>query len=140
MEDFKKELSQYFYLHKVEVGRFVEEENITLAKDGKRLMYIKAFYGRKPYWKEWVELFHIDPSFFGSNFEDKLYQIVSKYFRRVFVEYYEDKQTLEELKSGKPAEETRLGSKLKALGYKYFRDWYYPEGWMEGGYKLQAER
>ncbi|RME10810.1 MAG: DUF1122 domain-containing protein, partial [Aquificota bacterium] len=22
----------------------------------------------------------------------------------------------------------------------YFRDWYYPEGWMEGGYKLQAER
>ena len=140
MEDFKKELSQYFYLHKVEVGRFVEEENITLAKDGKRLMYIKAFYGRKPYWKEWVELFHIDPSFFGSNFEDKLYQITSKYFRRVFVEYYEDKQTLEELKSGKPAEETRLGSKLKALGYKYFRDWYYPEGWMEGGYKLQAER
>lgn len=140
MEDFKKELSQYFYLHKVEVGRFVEEENITLAKDGKRLMYIKAFYGRKPYWKEWLELFHIDPSFFGSNFEDKLYQIISKYFRRVFVEYYEDKQTLEELKSGKPAEETRLGSKLKALGYKYFRDWYYPEGWMEGGYKLQAER
>lgn len=140
MEDFKKELSQYFYLHKVEFGRFVEEENITLAKDGKRLMYIKAFYGRKPYWKEWVELFHIDPSFFGSNFEDKLYQIISKYFRRVFVEYYEDKQTLEELKSGKPAEETRLGSKLKALGYKYFRDWYYPEGWMEGGYKLQAER
>lgn len=140
MEDFKKELSQYFYLHKVEVGRFVEEENITLAKDGKRLMYIKAFYGRKPYWKEWVELFHIDPSFFGSNFEDKLYQIISKYFRRVFVEYYEDKQTLEELKSGKPAEETRLGSKLKALGYTYFRDWYYPEGWMEGGYKLQAER
>lgn len=140
MEDFKKELSQYFYLHKVEVGRFVEEENITLAKDGKRLMYIKAFYGRKPYWKEWVELFHIDPSFFGSNFEDKLYQIISKYFRRVFVEYYEDKQTLEELKSGKPAEETRLGSRLKALGYKYFRDWYYPEGWMEGGYKLQAER
>lgn len=140
MEDFKKELSQYFYLHKVEVGRFVEEENITLAKDGKRLMYIKAFYGRKPYWKEWVELFHIDPSFFGSNFEDKLYQIISKYFRRVFVEYYEDKQTLEELKAGKPPEETRLGSKLKALGYTYLRDWYYPEGWMEGGYKLQAER
>ena len=50
------------------------------------------------------------------------------------------KQTLEELKSGKPAEETRLGSKLKALGYKYFRDWYYPVGWMEGGYMLQAER
>ncbi|MFN3471073.1 MAG: DUF1122 family protein [Aquificaceae bacterium] len=140
MEDFKEELSQYFYLYKVEVGRFIEEENITLVKDGKKIMYIKAFYGRKPYWKEWVELFHIDPTFFGSYLEDKLYEIISKYFRRVFVEYYEDKITLKELKWGKPPEETRLGSKLKALGYSYFRDWYYPEGWMEGGYKLQAER
>ncbi|MFN4319229.1 MAG: DUF1122 family protein [Aquificaceae bacterium] len=112
----------------------------TKAKDGKKIMYIKAFYGRKPYWKEWVELFHIDPTFFGSYLEDKLYEIISKYFRRVFVEYYEDKITLKELKWGKPPEETRLGSKLKALGYSYFRDWYYPEGWMEGGYKLQAER
>lgn len=34
MEDFKKELSQYFYLYRVEVGRFIEEENITLVKDG----------------------------------------------------------------------------------------------------------
>ncbi|HAV39561.1 MAG TPA: DUF1122 domain-containing protein, partial [Aquificaceae bacterium] len=76
----------------------------------------------------------------SSELEDKLYGIISKYFRRVFVEYYEDKQTLEELKAGKPPEETRLGSKLKALGYTYLRDWYYPEGWMEGGYKLQAER
>ncbi|HCO39717.1 MAG: DUF1122 family protein [Aquificota bacterium] len=140
MEEFKKELSQHFDLYKVEVGRFIEEENITLTKDGKRLMYIKAFYGRKPYWKEWIELFHIDPAFFSSELEDKLYGIISKYFRRVFVEYYEDKQTLEELKAGKPPEETRLGSKLKALGYTYLRDWYYPEGWMEGGYKLQAER
>lgn len=140
MEEFKKELSRHFDLYRVEVGRFIEEENITLTKDGKRLMYIKAFYGRRPYWKEWVELFHIDPSFFSSELEDKLYGIISKYFRRVFVEYYEDKQTLEELKAGKPPEETRLGSKLKALGYTYLRDWYYPEGWMEGGYKLQAER
>ncbi|MFN4012882.1 MAG: DUF1122 family protein [Aquificaceae bacterium] len=140
MEDFKEELSQYFYLYKMEVGRFIEEENITLVKDGKKIMYIKAFYGRKPYWKEWVELFHIDPTFFGSYLEDKLYEVISRYFRRVFVEYYEDKITLKELKWGKPPEETRLGSKLKALGYSYFRDWYYPEGWMEGGYKLQAER
>ncbi len=56
------------------------------------------------------------------------------------MEYYEDRQTLRELKEGKPPEETRLGKKLKALGYRYLRDWYYPEGWMEGGYKLQAEK
>lgn len=139
-EAFKRELGQYFKLHKVEVGRFVEEENIVLEFCGKKILYLKAFYGRKPYWKEWVELFHIQPEFFESELEDKIYSIVSKYFRRIFVEYYEDKKTLFELKMGKLPEETRLGSKLKKLGYSYLRDWYYPEGWMEGGYKLQGEK
>lgn len=137
---FKEELGKYFDILKVEGGRFAEEENITLGKDGKRILFIKAFYGRKPYWKEWVEVFHIEPEFFTSSYEDELYRILAKHFRRVFIEYYEDQQTISELKSGKDPQDTRLGSKLKALGYRYFRDWYYPEGWMEGGYKLQAER
>lgn len=140
MESFKRELSERFQVQKVEQGRFLEEENISLHKEGKRLLFIKAFYGRRPYWKEWVELFHVEPHFFGSQEEDELLRIVSRHFRRVFVEYYEDSQTLEELRRGVPPQETRLGSKLRALGYRYFRDWYYPEGWLEGGYKLQAER
>ncbi|MCS7262793.1 MAG: DUF1122 family protein [Aquificaceae bacterium] len=140
MESFKRELSERFQVQKVEQGRFLEEENIILHKEGKRLLFIKAFYGRKPHWKEWVELFHVEPHFFGSQEEDELLRIVSRHFRRVFVEYYEDSQTLEELRRGVPPQETRLGSKLRALGYRYFRDWYYPEGWLEGGYKLQAER
>ncbi len=140
MEAFKKDLATHFQLLKVEGGRFAEEENISVGKDGRRLLFIKAFYGRRPYWKEWVELFHIEPEFFGSPLEDELYHILAKYFRRVFVEYYEDTQTLRELKAGKEPQETRLGSKLRALGYRSFRDWYYPEGWMEGGYKLQAEK
>ena len=139
-EAFKRELREYFELYRVETGRFIEEENIILGIHGKKILYIKAFYGRRPYWKEWVELFHIQPEFFESKLEDALYKILSKYFRRVFVEYYEDKKTLLELKAGKNPEETRLGSKLKNLGYLHFRDWYYPEGWLEGGYKLQAER
>ncbi len=140
MVAFKEELRRHFEILKVEEGRFVEEENITIGKYGKRLLFIKAFYGRKPYWKEWVELFHISPEFFGSPFEDDLYGILAKHFRRIFVEYYEDAHTLRELKEGREPQNTRLGSKLKALGYRFFRDWYYPEGWMEGGYKLQAER
>ncbi|MCS6998049.1 MAG: DUF1122 family protein [Aquificaceae bacterium] len=140
MEGFKEELREIFQISKVERGRFIEEENLTLEREGKRLMFLKAFYGRKPYWKEWVELFHIEPQFFRSPSEEELYRIIRRHFRRVFVEYYEDKQTLEELKRGIPPENTRLGSKFKLLGYRFFRDWYYPEGWMEGGYKLQAER
>lgn len=118
MENFKHELSKFVDVSRVEKGRFVEEENITIQKDRRRLMFIKAFYGRKPYWKEWIELFHIEPEFFRSELEEKLYRVISKYFRRVFVEYYEDKQTLEELKAGIPPESTRLGSKLRLLGYR----------------------
>jgi hypothetical protein len=137
---FKEELKAVFELIKAETGRFAEEENLVIGLEGKPLLYIKAFYGRRPYWKEWAELFHIEPEFFGSEWEDRLYELISKHFRRVFVEYYEDPETLRQLKQGVAPEETRLGSKLKALGYRYFRDWYYPEGWLEGGYKLQAER
>ncbi len=124
----------------MERGRFAEEENITLALGGRRIMFIKAFYGRKPHYKEWVELFSIEEDFFRSPFEDALYELISEHFRRVFIEYYTDEQTLRELRSCFPTGETRLGRKLKALGYRYLKDWYYPEGWMEGGYKLQAER
>ncbi|SNZ14421.1 DUF1122 family protein [Hydrogenobacter hydrogenophilus] len=128
------------YLSKREGGRFVEEENLTLEIDGKRLMFAKVFYGRKPYWKEWIELFHIEPSFFSSPFEDKLYELISEHFGRIFVEYYEDKQTSLELQRGVPPEETRLGKKLIEHGYKHLKNWYFPEGWMEGGYKLQGEK
>ncbi|MCS7214518.1 MAG: DUF1122 family protein, partial [Candidatus Calescibacterium sp.] len=66
MKEFLKDLSSVFEVSKVERGRFLEEENITIERGGKRVMFIKAFYGRKPYWKEWVELFHIEPWFFCS--------------------------------------------------------------------------
>jgi len=121
-------------------GRFAEEENYTINLNERRLLFAKAFYGRKPYYKEWIELFHIEEEFFGSPAEDVLLSLISECYRRLFVEYYNDPQTLKELKVGIPPEQTRLGSKLRRLGYTFFRDWYYPEGWMEGGYKLQAEK
>ncbi len=124
---------------KVEQGRFIEEENITVTLDGQRVMFIKVFYGRQPYYKEWAELFSIKGTFFSTPVEDVLYKLLSNHFRRVFIEYYTDKETLNELKKGLPVEETRMGKKLRAVGYKHFRDWYYPEGWMEGTYKIQAE-
>jgi len=127
-------------LTSVQKGRFEEEENYVICLNGKRLLFAKAFYGRKPYYKEWIELFHVEEDFFSSPAEDVLLSLFSKCYRRIFVEYYQDPQTVKELKAGLPPEKTCLGSKLKALGYTFFRDWYYPEGWMEGGYKLQAER
>lgn len=54
------------HLAKVSQGRFLEEENYTIHLNRERLLFAKVFYGRKPYYKEWVELFNIENSFFGT--------------------------------------------------------------------------
>jgi hypothetical protein len=52
------------HLAKVSQGRFLEEENYTIHLNGERLLFAKVFYGRKPYYKEWVELFNIENEVF----------------------------------------------------------------------------
>ncbi|MFN3814190.1 MAG: DUF1122 family protein [Aquificaceae bacterium] len=121
-------------------GRFLEEENLTLELCGEKFLFLKVFYGRKPYWKEWVELFNVSPGFFSSPFEDDMYPLISNYFGRIFVEYYEDRYTLLQLEKGVPVEQTRLGQKLMVYGYVNLKNWYFTEGWMEGGYKIQGEK
>jgi len=44
------------------------------------------------------------------------------------------------LKRSFPPATTPLGNHLWAVGLRWFKDWYFPEGWMEGGMKLQATR
>ena len=127
-------------------GRFAEEYNLDLSLEGESLLTLKVFLGRKPYYSEWIEVFGIKPklrneiSFFGSPLEEALLDAITPYFSRVFIEYFEDKETARELQKGVPPSLSRLGSKLLKRGYTYFRDWYIPEGLMEGGHKIQAEK
>lgn len=44
------------------------------------------------------------------------------------------------LKRGFPPPATPLGFYLWESGFRWFKDWYFPEGWLEGGMKLQATR
>ena len=44
------------------------------------------------------------------------------------------------LKRSFPPAATPLGYYLWKSGMRWFKDWYFPEGWMEGGMKLQATR
>ncbi|MBN2027328.1 MAG: DUF1122 family protein [Actinobacteria bacterium] len=44
------------------------------------------------------------------------------------------------LKRAFPPAATPLGYYLWSIGLRWFKDWYFPEGWMEGGMKLQATR
>jgi hypothetical protein len=42
------------------------------------------------------------------------------------------------LKRSFPPAATPLGYYLWKNDFRWFKDWYFPEGWMEGGMKLQA--
>jgi hypothetical protein len=44
------------------------------------------------------------------------------------------------LKRDFPPQATPFGYYLWNAGFRWFKDWYFPEGWMEGGMKLQATR
>ena len=53
---------------------------------------------------------------------------------------YGDDETERGLKRRFPAAATPLGRALLDAGCTWFKDWYYPEGWMEGGMKLQGNK
>jgi hypothetical protein len=144
------------YAKRISKGRFLEEENLDICikreKLEKHLLYIKIFHGRKPYYKPWIEFFGINTqinlggriiNYFGSIFEYKLLSLFSKFLNKgekIFIEYYGDEETRKQLEAGFPPAITRLGYKLFKLGFTWFKDWYFPEGFMEGEQKLQAEK
>ncbi|MEN3033833.1 MAG: DUF1122 family protein [Aquificaceae bacterium] len=117
-------------------GRFIEEENFSLSGNDCSLG-LKVFYGRGKYLKPWAEIFNIKGKFFGFGIESSLYRSLLS-FSWIFVEYILDRETTFELDRGKKPEETRLGKVLLSCGYRSLKDWYFPEGWMEGGPKMQA--
>ena len=129
-------------------GRFAQELNLDLSllKGSKKahLLHAKVFLGRAEY-RDWVELFGIAKEvlgtpYFGSNVESKVLDLFSPLTGRLFVEYYDDMDTVRELSAGVPPALSRLGFELARRGFMWFKDWYFPEGLMEGGHKLQAER
>lgn len=50
------------------------------------------------------------------------------------------RETERGLKRGFPPMATPLGYHLWRAGFRWFKDWYFPEGWLEGAMKLQATR
>lgn len=144
------------YAKKVTAGRFIEEANLEIyirrGSDEAFLLMAKIFFGRKPHYSPWVELFSINNRpelekdilfYFDSAYEDHLLGFFSRFLDpagRIFIEYYADIETANGLRSGFPPAITRLGFKLFERGFTWFKDWYFPEGLMEGGQKLQGEK
>jgi hypothetical protein len=144
------------YIHKTIKGRFREEQNLEIHVRNHQndiyLLYAKVFYGRPPSYAPWVELFDIEDrmslngqmtSYFGSDIEDMALRHLTVSLEpgaRIFVEYYNDCETRYQLEMGFPPALSRLGNKMYQHGCTWFKDWYFPEGFMEGNQKLQGEK
>ncbi len=134
----------------VKRGRLLEEREVDVWYRGGHgeghLVYIRTFEGRSPSYAPWVEFFGIEPvtvGYFGSPVERALIYIFSEALPpggRIFIEYLEDEETMIQLARGYPAPASRLGYLLFQNGFTWFKDWYFPEGLMEGNVKLQGEK
>jgi hypothetical protein len=144
------------YINTAVKGRFQEELDLDVYlkknSDEAHLLYLKIFDGRRPYYRPWVELYGIDGrihvgnsdiDYFNSPLEKSFLQYLAKHIgpgENLFVDYHKDTETRKQLEKDIPAAVSRLGFMLYRLGFTWFKDWYFPEGFMEGEQKLQAEK
>ncbi len=123
-----------------------------MGKEQDQVCCAKIFTGRLPYYRPWIELFDIygylimggkEVEYFDSELEHGVLRFFADMLgpgENFFVEYYRDEETRRQLQTGVPAPATRLGALLYRRGFTWFKDWYYPEGFMEGEQKLQGEK
>jgi hypothetical protein len=140
----------------VRKGRFSEEVNYEVyvgrGEAWVRLLAVKMFNGRPPFYRRWVELFHILPEvsfkglkyvFLNSPQERELVKCLSSQLsggEKIFIEYIYDDETYKALEAGIPTPLTRLGYMLLENGFTWFKNWYFAEGFMEGSPKIQGEK
>ncbi len=128
-------------------GRFPEEWNLDIdvcpGNECGRAFSVKVFLGRPPY-RAWAEVHSVvRPELMLGAVEDHVIGVLSSWLRpgeTLYFEYVWDPITTRELELGVPPQASRLGYKLLMHGFTWMKDWYYPEGFMEGSPKLQAEK
>ncbi len=144
------------YAGAVQKGRLDEQNDMVLSfqsqGDECRLMHASMFFGRSDIFKPWVELYNIqnpvtinntDFALFDSDLEYRLIRLFLQATApggKLFAEYENDPETAQALKLDIPAPVSRMGNIMFQNGATWFKDWYYPEGFMEGGRKLQGEK
>jgi hypothetical protein len=74
---------------------------------------------------------------------EALFQLLSELIPpggHLSVSYLDHKVTARALLAGVPPAATPIGFLLWRSGFRWFKDWYFAEGWKEGGIKLQGEK
>ena len=104
---------------------------------------VKAFTGWGPY-RGWAEVHTVvRPELYAGPVEDHVLGVLSGWLgpgEKLYVEYVWDPLTTWELDRGVPVQASRIGYKLLAHGFVWQKNWYYPEGFMEGAPKIEGEK
>jgi hypothetical protein len=127
--------------------------SVKLGENFFPLLFLRYYPGQPPYYRTWIELSQIQDRiqyseqktfiYFSSTLEFELISLLSSFLQvgeKIFISYDSDQETSYGLTYGFPVVTTRLGFTLFKHGFTWFKDWYFPEGGLEGGQKLQGEK
>lgn len=141
------------YLRRGRISEIIYVEYYLMHLGEEKKLFVASFFsGRPPLYKKWIEIFSISPEirfgkkvyrYIGSPQEEAYLKCISSLLgpgESLFIEYVSDKETLKSLDLGVPPHLTRLGYLLLKNGFTWLKNWYFPEGFMEGGPKLQGEK
>jgi len=146
----------FYRLHLLSGRSFREQRTTLILKDTHQRINIADvifFSGIEPWYHPWIELtypYDLDKEiegkrfvYFNSSIEKKILELFCKCLPpagKLFVSYETDDETRKGLMMNIPPVITRLGYLLFIDGCTWFKDWYFPEGGLEGGQKLQGEK
>lgn len=152
----KQLLNTHFAITKVSKGRFPDEVSFEIAYIHSGMPYPiiegRFFGGRQPFYRPWIELFNYNLEvkvgsgvikLWNTMEEYKLLDILSSQIppgSSLIISYINDIETFKALGLGVPPPITRLGYILLNLGYTWFKDLYFSEGFGTEEQKLQAQR
>ena len=124
----------------VRPGRFPEERDAAVELGGKTVIRLKHFAGRRSAGvPPWIEAGVVrDDEAMMSELVAALADLLPPGGRLMVL--YGDDETERGLKRRLPPVVTPIGKALFDAGCTWFKDWYYPEGWMEGEFKLQGNK
>jgi hypothetical protein len=145
------------YCSSFKSGRSSNELRTTVflkeKTDRVNVMDVNFFTGIKPWYHPWIEItypydFKSDNissslNLFDSIIEREIIRLFCESLPpagKIFVSYESDDETIKGLMRNIPPVLTRLGFLLFKQGCTWFKDWYFPEGGLEGGQKLQGEK
>ena len=141
--DGRKLRDQTLRLTDVKKGAFAGVFSFSLLANGYTVVS-GLYYSGSRYIKPWLEIDYSPVS--GDELDETgvvLFQLLSELIPpggHISVAYLDHKITARALLSGVPPAATPIGYLLWLCGCRWFKDWYFAEGWKEGGIKLQGEK